>query len=109
VLPNFKRYSGLTTGNAGEIAAVRQNLKSIWSQGFVKIEFMNQSTDTVKIEWIDYDGNNKQYRRISPGQSYVQNSYRGHPWLISNVVSGLRAAYNPPYNTVDRKQVSFVR
>lgn len=109
VLPNFKRYSGLTTGTAGVIAAVRQNLKSIWSQGFVKIEFFNQSTDTVKIEWIDYDGNNKEYSRMPPNHSYFQHTYRGHPWLISSVISGTRAAYNPPYNMVDRKQVSFVR
>jgi hypothetical protein len=45
------------------------------------IKFVNQSSRTLDIYWLDYNGARVLYWTLSPGQSYDQSTYVGHPWL----------------------------
>ena len=46
-----------------------------------KIEFINETAGTVKIYWLDYNGQRVFYRELAAGASYVQATYDTHPWI----------------------------
>mmetsp|Transcript_13339 Transcript_13339/g.33990 ORF Transcript_13339/g.33990 Transcript_13339/m.33990 type:complete len:354 (+) Transcript_13339:38-1099(+) len=49
----------------------------------VQIEFLNQSlTRSVDIYWVDYSGFLVHRQHLRPGQSYREDSFASHPWLI---------------------------
>lgn len=36
-----------------------------------------------KLYWLDYDGNRKFYRHVFAGDTYRQDTYLTHPWLVT--------------------------
>ncbi len=60
------------------------NLKSVNSNQPITITFVNNSGMFRHIDWIDYQGNPVNYRSLNSGESYVQETYVGHPWMIAN-------------------------
>jgi hypothetical protein len=46
------------------------------------IKFENKSSTTVKVIWVDYQGQEKLYQSLGPSDSYVQPTYCGHVWLV---------------------------
>lgn len=49
------------------------------------IQFVNNSaTLTFQVFWLDYNGNRVLYATLSPGQSYVQQTFLTHPWVIAD-------------------------
>jgi VHL beta domain len=53
------------------------------------IEFVNDSGVGVVVYWINYTGQLVFYAFLAPGQSYVQQTYLTHPWLIYDQATGL--------------------
>jgi len=45
------------------------------------IAIVNTGPTTVFIRWIDFQGGETSYTTLSPGQKYVQPSYRTHVWI----------------------------
>ena len=58
--------------------------KSIAGSG-MRIIFINQRKDPVKVFWVDYGGGLKQYGEIQAGAKKEQNSFSQAVWLITNV------------------------
>jgi hypothetical protein len=48
------------------------------------IDFANARGEPVIVYWLDYDGRRQQYAVLQPGQSYRQQTYVGHPWVVTN-------------------------
>ncbi len=48
------------------------------------IDFVNSHGSTVVVHWINYDGRRQQYAVLRPGQSYRQQTYVGHPWVVAD-------------------------
>ena len=48
------------------------------------IDFVNTRESTVVVHWINYDGRRQQYAVLRPGQSYRQQTYVGHPWVVAD-------------------------
>ena len=48
------------------------------------IKFVNKSGKTVKVYWLDYDGDRKLYETLKDGESYEQQTYLTHPWVITD-------------------------
>ncbi len=79
------------------------------------IEFVNQTTGTVKVYWLDYSGKRVYYDSLAPGASYIQPTFRSNAWLVLNssgscigyvvapksryVITGSGAAVAPPVTT----------
>lgn len=36
------------------------------------------------IFWLDYNGQRVLYNTLAPGQSYVQQTFLTHPWVIAD-------------------------
>lgn len=62
--------------------------RSVVSETNVHLELVNGLDEEVVIEWIDFAGARVLYRRLSPGGSYVQQTYVTHPWVVTTARSG---------------------
>lgn len=59
------------------------------------IQFINDTTSTVKVFWLDYGGQRVLYATLAAGQSYIQGSYLTHPWVITNSAGNCLEIYLP--------------
>ena len=49
------------------------------------IKFVNKSKQTIKIYWLDYDGERVTRKTVKDGESYeVEKTYLTHPWLVTD-------------------------
>jgi VHL beta domain len=48
------------------------------------MEVINNRKSSVKVYWINYQGENQHYFDLSPGKQRTQKTFVGHPWLITN-------------------------
>jgi hypothetical protein len=59
--------------------------RSVDSRSPAAIKFVNKTTHPVRIYWLDFAGNRVLYNSLLPGQAYVQNTFIGHPWLVTDM------------------------
>ncbi|MCI4063810.1 hypothetical protein MRQ36_14925 [Micromonospora sp. R77] len=64
--------------------AQEPNLRSTGGGPETFIDFVNARAEAVIVDWLDYDGRRQQYAVLQPGQSYRQQTYLGHPWVVTN-------------------------
>jgi len=49
------------------------------------VEVVNKAkTQPVDLYWIDYKGKRVFYAKVQPGARIKQQTYRSHPWIITN-------------------------
>ena len=65
-------------GCAGE-----SSLRSIEDATVTEVIFFNQSPAPIRTYWIDHQGNRKFGSEIRPGDSFVQQTYVTHPWVVT--------------------------
>jgi von Hippel-Lindau disease tumor supressor len=65
-------------GCAGETA-----LRAIDEKTLTEVIFFNQSPAPIRTYWLDHQGNRKFGSEIRPGDSYVQQTYVTHPWVVT--------------------------
>ncbi|RMF81661.1 MAG: hypothetical protein D6737_04325 [Chloroflexi bacterium] len=56
------------------------------------ITFVNDSQFTLAIYWVSYDCEEVLYNTLSPGQSYVQQTFVTHPWIVRDTRTGIALA-----------------
>jgi hypothetical protein len=54
----------------------------------VTILFVNNTSRTVSTYWIGYDCGAVRYSTLEPGQSYVQETFATHPWVVRAAATG---------------------
>lgn len=65
--------------------AEEKGLKSLRCDVETSIRFVNRSKQTIKVYWLDYEGQRKLYDTVASGEvSEVQRTYLTHPWLITD-------------------------
>ena len=57
------------------------------------ITVVNTGTTTIFIRWINFEGGETSYTTLSPGQSYVQPSFRTHMWIARDQRSRCLSAF----------------
>lgn len=50
-----------------------------------ELTVFNNSDETVKVWWLNYDGKRTFYRDVAPHKSYIQPTWLTHPWVITSV------------------------
>lgn len=58
--------------------------KSLNGDTPTSFNFRNESRGPVQVFWLDYQGLRKLYHTLAPGQSYFQQTYLTHPWVITD-------------------------
>ena len=56
--------------------------KSVASTKSAQITFVNQTNETVRVYWLNFSGQRVLYKSLPAGQSYTQNTYITHPWVV---------------------------
>ncbi len=46
------------------------------------VTFINRTSGTVELFWLDTEGKRQSYGRLRPGGEYEQHTYAGHVWLV---------------------------
>ena len=75
--------------------AVEGKVRSFTSDATAELTFVNQSGATVKMYWLDYQGNRKFYYTLPDGKSYVQRTFLTHPWLVTDEKDNAWYVYFP--------------
>ena len=58
------------------------SLRSTEGTTKTSVRFVNNSNEFVNVYWKDYQGNEKFYSKIAPGQFYDQQTFVTHPWIV---------------------------
>jgi len=48
------------------------------------IQFINRSSEAIRLYWINYDGARESFGKLSSGQTQEFYTYLTHPWLVGN-------------------------
>ncbi|SCG63307.1 hypothetical protein [Micromonospora halophytica] len=48
------------------------------------VDFVNTRGTLVVVHWLDYGGQRQRYAVLQPGQGYRQQTYVGHPWVVTD-------------------------
>lgn len=62
----------------------QQGLRSEHSREPTKITFVNKSGMYRAVIWIDFKGGWKDYGGMNPGETKSINTFRTHPWIVSD-------------------------
>ena len=54
--------------------------KSPESSLAITMTFHNVSTETLKLDWVDFSGGLKYYGAVGPGETKTQPTFEGHVW-----------------------------
>jgi von Hippel-Lindau disease tumor supressor len=69
---------------AGETCPGEGGLRSKRGDRPAEMEFINRTDHSIRIYWINYDGGRKFYAAVRPGGSHLQQTYRTHPWVVTD-------------------------
>ncbi|MCA9804733.1 MAG: hypothetical protein KC777_22335 [Cyanobacteria bacterium HKST-UBA02] len=73
----WKQLKALPVGKEGK-------LKSIHSDTSTYVRFDNETDETITVYWLDFEGARKRYGEIKPFESYEQQTFETHPWLLTD-------------------------
>ena len=59
------------------------------------IVFVNKSKDVRKVYWLDFNGERHRYMELKPGEKGDQQTYLGHPWLVTDAEDNALGLYYP--------------
>eukprot|EP01026_Neomeris_dumetosa_P080026 TRINITY_DN8804_c0_g1_i1.p1 TRINITY_DN8804_c0_g1~~TRINITY_DN8804_c0_g1_i1.p1 ORF type:complete len:325 (+),score=28.29 TRINITY_DN8804_c0_g1_i1:117-1091(+) len=62
--------------------SVAEFLRSLTSKSPGVLTIRNNTDDTLKAYWVNYDGDQEFYSAISPGQEWTVDTFESHPWRI---------------------------
>src|SRR3954447_1717848 len=57
------------------------------------ITFVNDTSGTVDVDWLNYHGNRVFYYTLQPHTSYVQQTWVTHPWVAIDRATGVCVGY----------------
>jgi hypothetical protein len=73
-----------------------RGIKSIDSKTETAIDFVNRSKQTIKVYWLDYEGNRQLKDTIKEGGSYgMKRTFVSHPWLVTDADDNPWTIYYP--------------
>ncbi|GAB6044087.1 VHL beta domain-containing protein [Endothiovibrio diazotrophicus] len=73
------------TARATELSCDQESgQRSNSSGGSASVTFQNDSSATVNVYWINFQGNRTLYKTLTAGASYRQPTYIGHPWVVTD-------------------------
>ncbi|MGH6922896.1 MAG: hypothetical protein ACRED5_03915 [Propylenella sp.] len=83
--------------NPNVVSCVAQvSLRSVADGAPAAVTFVNRTDGFRSVMWIDYNGVPRQYQDLNPGQEYAQQTFVGHPWMITDGPGNCLEIYMPP-------------
>lgn len=60
------------------------SLRTVDTGPAASVTFVNRTDGYRSVMWIDATGMPQAYGNLNPGESYVQETFVGHPWMITD-------------------------
>lgn len=70
-------FAGYDSCNA-ERPTPRSSIESVY------LRFVNHTSHDANIDWVTFEGNRQLYRTLRPNESYSQQTYVGHVWVVTH-------------------------
>ncbi len=70
--------------NLHALAIAEAPRASTHTGGETSLHFVNRTTGTVELFWLDFGGKRKSYGKIPAGKERDMSTFAGHVWLIAN-------------------------
>ena len=48
----------------------------------VQLKFQNQTSETMRLFWVTFQGKRRAHGHIDPNRSTTQGTYEGHFWVV---------------------------
>ncbi|MFI5835091.1 hypothetical protein ACIA5A_15605 [Micromonospora sp. NPDC051300] len=64
------------------------------------VDFVNARSGPVVVYWLDYGGRRQRYAVLQPGQTYRQQTYLGHPWVVADERDQALVCFEPAPRTL---------
>ena len=77
------------------LVTVPDGLKSTAASLQLNLQITNSLSETIKLYWVNYDGNAVLYGNVTSGNEISQGTYGTHPWLITTTSDELIAYFVP--------------
>ena len=77
------------------LVTVPDGLKSTAYSLKLNFKITNLFSETIKLYWVNYDGNAVLYGEVPSGEVIRQGTYGTHPWLITTTSDELIAYFVP--------------
>jgi von Hippel-Lindau disease tumor supressor len=61
----------------------------------INVSFANKTSQPIRAYWLDYQGKRKFYTQIQPGVTVKQETYKGHPWIFTDMQEDCIRIYYP--------------
>lgn len=74
---SWKKLKSISPKKEGKI-------KSEHSKTSTGIKLENETSETVTVYWLDFDGERQRYGKIKPAGSFSVQTYETHPWLLAD-------------------------
>jgi hypothetical protein len=59
------------------------------------LQFVNRTSGSVQLVWLDYKGHRRFYRTLAPQAEHAMRTYVTHPWLVLDAVGKSLAIFTP--------------
>jgi len=80
---------------AGARCPEETGLRSLSGTTSTTMTFVNDTTEAVRLFWLDYQGKRIFYSEIPAGRTAVQPTYLTHPWVVANQNGDCLRVYMP--------------
>lgn len=80
---------------AGKRCPEERSLRSHDSKLNTKVTFVNPTGGSARIYWLNYQGRREFYKTLNPGESFVQDTYATHPWVVTDANEDCLEVYMP--------------
>jgi hypothetical protein len=77
----FVALTGITAANASPLPCGTSSISVTGSTQPVTLRIINVEPFPIVIEWIAFQGNYKEYRRIAPNERFDQPTFQSHAWV----------------------------
>lgn len=99
--PSRTTPSGARPGELTPLPASREStLRSRSGGPETFVDFANARSATVVVYWLDYGGRRQRYAVLRPGQTYRQQTYVGHPWVVTDDRARALVCFEPASRTL---------
>lgn len=69
--------------------------RSIEGKISTSMTFINETTQLIRLHWLNYKGDRQFYADVQPGRRHVQQTYVTHPWVITDSTGHCLGVYLP--------------
>lgn len=80
---------------AGKRCTEERSLRSHDSKLTTQVTFVNNTGDSARVYWLNYQGRREFYKSLRPGESFTQDTYATHPWVATDSDENCIEVYMP--------------